>query len=157
MTRDEFLSLPPTLALRLLFDALDEETTVALLRQECPKVPRSPKYDQPIYRRDGIMWASETDAEGLRFWLGKYQASAAGGGQYAEADAKRAKQMEHWIAWRECFPDAAWSGERDRTSLVAKPPSNRPAVYPRAGNGQRQQAPQTQQQDDIDPEADIPF
>ncbi len=89
MTREEFLSLPLPVQVRLLFDSLDEESSRALLAQEKPKVPLPPRYDLAIYRQGGNMWASETALEGLEYWAKKYKAGADGGGQYAEADGKR--------------------------------------------------------------------
>lgn len=148
MTRDEFLSLPPGVALRILFDALDEETVHAIDRAEKPEVPRAPKYDYTIYRQNGIQYASETDIRGLTFWRDRAQASANGGGEWAIKDAKNAENLNRWLAWREFFPNEAWSGERNRVELVAAPPSARPRVYPRTNSGgqQQRQAPPRQQE-----------
>lgn len=152
MTRDDFMGLPLTLQIRLLFDALDEESSRTLLAQEKPKVPLPPKYDLAIYRQGGNMWASETALEGLVYWRKKYQAGADGGGQYATQDAKRVANIDKWIAWRELFPNESWGGKRGDDDVVAKPPSTKPTVYPRqGGNGQRRPPPQ-QQQDDVDPD-----
>jgi hypothetical protein len=152
MDRDDFLSLPVPLQIRLLFDALDEETSRTLLAQEAPKVPLPPKYDLAIYRQSGIMWASETALEGLEYWRAKYKAGANGGGQYAAQDAKRVANIEKWIAWRQLFQSECWSGKRGDDDVVAKPPSTKPLVYPRPnGNGQRKPEPQ-QQTDDVDPD-----
>ena len=152
MTREDFLSLPMTLQVRLLFDALDEESSRALLAQEKPKVPLSPKYDLAIYRSGGNMWASETALEGLEYWAKKYKAGAEGGGQYAEADTKRLANITKWIEWRSLFPSESWGGKRGDDDVVAKPPSTKPTVYPRqGGNGQRRAAP-TPQNEDVDPD-----
>lgn len=150
MDRASFLALPLPVQIRLLFDALDEETSAALLRQEAPKIPLPPKYDLAIYRSGGNMWASETATEGLVYWRNKYKAGAAGGGQYAERDAKRVTNIDKWIAWRECFPSECWGGKRGDEDVLAKPPSTKPTVYPRQNGGPRK-AP-AQQQDDVDPE-----
>jgi hypothetical protein len=152
MTRAEFLSLPLPIQVRLLFDALDEESSRALLAQEKPKVPLPPKYDAAIYRQSGIMWASETLLEGLEYWRKKYQAGAEGGGQYAQQDAKRAANLEKWIAWRECFPETCWSGKRNDDDVVAKAPSSKPLVYPRANNGGQRRPPPAEMHDDVDPD-----
>lgn len=150
MTREDFFALPLLLQVRLLFDALDEESSRALLAQEKPKVPLSPRYDMAIYRANGNMWASETALEGLVYWSKKYKAGADGGGQYAEADAKRLVNITKWIEWRELFPEACWSGKRGDDDIVAKPPSTKPLVYPRQGGARR--PPPQQQQDDVDPD-----
>ena len=156
MTPEEFLALPPAVALRILLESLDEETRGTVLSRDKPKLPLPPKFDQMIFRREGVVYASETDLEGLRFWHKKSAESAAGGGQYAEKDAKRRDSLARWIAWREVYPEAVWSGERDRVALVAKAPSSKPTVYPRLANGQRS-APTPPPQEDIDPDAEVPF
>lgn len=151
MTREDFFSLPMILQVRLLFDALDEEASRALLAQERPKVPLPPKYDLAIYRQGGNMWASETALEGLVYWAKKYKADAAGGGQYAEQNAKRLANIEKWIAWRELFPSESWGGKRNDDDVVARPPSTKPTVYPRVGGSQRRPAPEPQN-NDVDPD-----
>jgi hypothetical protein len=155
MTPEEFLSLPAPVALRILFDCLDEDTSAAVLAKEKPKLPLPPKFDQVIFRKEGVMYASECDREGLAFWHKRSLESAAKGGQYAEKDAKTRDSLARWMAWREVYPDAVWSGERDREPVVAKAPSSKPTVYPRA-NGQRR-APSPPPQEDINPDAEIPF
>ncbi len=154
MNRAEFLSLPPKLALRVLFDAIDDDTIRAIEAMEKPKVPLPPKYDFRIYRKDGFMWASETDSEGLTFWRNRYTDSAAKGGQYADKDKKNAAEMDRWLAWRECEPSAAWSGERNRERVVAQPPCAKPMVYATQRNGQKRPEPPP---DDVNLDDDIPF
>ncbi len=152
MTRDEFLSLPGGIAMRLLFDALPEDVKTRALSAEKPRIPFSPKYDLKIFRKDGFQWASETNLESLRYWHDKAAQSAAGGGQYAEKDKKKADNLQRWIAWRECFPDAAWSGERDRAQVTAQQPSGKPMVY----SSQRNAAPPAGETA-YDPDSEIPF
>jgi hypothetical protein len=149
MTREEFLSLPPGVALRILFDALDEDTAEAISKAEKPTVPRAPKYDYTIYRQEGVQYASETSLRSLIFWRDRAQASADGGGQWAAKDAKNAADLNRWIAYREFFPDTAWSGERNNEALVAAPPSDKPRTYPRTarGGGGGQQRRQQQKQE----------
>jgi hypothetical protein len=156
MTRDEFLALPPAVGLRVLFDALDEDTARVIASLDKIKLPLPPKYDQMIFRQGGVMWASETDIEGLRFWHRK-STDGQGDPKWAEQNKKRADSLARWIAWRECFPDAVWSGERDRAAVVAKAPSSKPMVYARSGNGQRQAPPPPPPPEDIDPDSEIPF
>lgn len=148
MTREQFLALPPTLQIRLLFDALDEESSRTLLAQEAPTVPNAPRYDMAIYRSGGSSWASEHSLEGLCWWRNRYQQGANGGGQYAEQDKKRVGHLDKWIAWREIFPAECWGGTRGEDEVVAKPPATKPIVYPRqGGNGQRRQQPAPQNED----------
>lgn len=151
MNRADFISLPLPMQVRLLFDALDEESSRALLAQEKPKVPMAPRYDLAIYRAGGNMWSSETALEGLEYWAKKYRADADGGGQYASQNAKRLASIEKWIEWRACFPAECWSGKRNDDDVVAKPPSTKPIVYPRANNGQKKAA-DPQPADDVSPE-----
>jgi hypothetical protein len=152
VTREEYLSLPVPLQIRLLVDALDEDTFRTLLAQEKPAIPKPPRYDLAIYRSGGNSWASEHSIEGLVWWRNRYQAGADGGGQYAEQDKKRVANLDKWIAWREVFPEACWSGKRNDDDVVARAPVDKPIVYPRPNsNGQRKPPPQ-QQQEDTDPD-----
>lgn len=130
MTPDEFLALPPSLALRVLLEAAPG--LVAKLREiPAPAVPKKPRYDFAIYRSKGTQWASETDLEGLTYWRAIYQKSADGGGDYAAKDAKKVKTMDAWIAWRRIEPHAPWSGERKDVDVTAAPPSGFPRVHPK--------------------------
>lgn len=147
MDRDAFLKLPPAIALRVLFDCLDEETVRAIGGVADIKPPRAPKFDRRIFRQGGIMWASELDNEGLRFWHGKACAPPSDP-KYAEANKKQAEELARWIAWREWYPDAVWSGERNNQQVTAKPPTQKPTVYPRQGNGNRPAPPP--QEDTVD-------
>lgn len=152
MTKAEFLALPMVLQVRLLFEALSEETSRALLDREAPQIPKSPRYDLAIYRQGGNSWASEHSLDGLVWWRNRYKAGAEGGGQYAEQDRKRVTNLDKWVEWRELFPNECWSGTRGNEDVTAKPPTTKPTVYPRqGGNGQpRQQQRQQQQQQDDD-------
>ncbi len=153
MDRDSFLKLPPSVALRVLFDCLDEETVRAIGGVEEPKAPRAPKFDTPIFRSGGVAYASEFNAEELAYW--HKRSSEDTGEQYAEQNRKRAEALSRWIAWREWYPDAVWSGERNREPVVAKAPSAKPTVYPRAGNGHRPAPPPPDE--GINPDSEIPF
>jgi hypothetical protein len=152
--RAEFFALPLALRVRVLFDALDEDAARFIAEAKAPAVPRSPKYDQAIYRSSGIMFASEVDLSGLLYWAKKYEQDVARGGEYVQQNTKRLDTLKRWIAWRECFPDAIWIGKRNDVDVVAKPPSSNPPVYPKPG-GQR--VPRPDPSDDIDPDASIPF
>jgi len=153
VTRDEFLSLPPAIALRVLFDAIgDDDTRRAIAEAECPEEPRRPKFDRRIFRQGGIQYASETDLEGLRFWHGK-ALEPPSDPKYAEANRKQAEELARWIAWREWYPNVAWSGERDGKRGQAKPPSAKPALHPRTGgNGHSRAAAQPPEDEEINPE-----
>lgn len=128
MTRDEFLALPPSLALAVLLDAAPG-LVAKLADIPAPKVPRAPRYDFAIYRKEGLQWASETDLEGLTFWRNRYLESAERGGQYEAKDRKRAKTLDAWIEWRKVEPATQWSGERNDDSVTAAPPTAKPRVH----------------------------
>jgi hypothetical protein len=151
---EEFFALPVAAQVRILFDCIDEDTMRNLRAMEKPKLPLPPRYDQVIFRSGGVMYASETDLEGLRFWHKKWTDGAAEGGKYAESDRKRADNLARWITWRSFYPDATWSGERDRSAVVAKPPSAKPTVYPRSGGNR---PPPPPEEDLTDSDGDIPF
>lgn len=151
MTAEDFFALPPAIALRALFDSLDEQTTASLLAREKPEEPRRPKYDAQLHGKAGFAWASESDARGLHWFRNRSLESAAKGGEWAAKDTKQAENLAKWIAWREWYPDAVWSGVRGDEQVNAAPPSAKPRVHPRIGNGQRkQQAPA--EDDSFDPE-----
>lgn len=139
MTKDEFMSLPPSLALGFLYDMHPE-----LADRSVPKVPGPPKFDSRSYRKDGMfVWCSEMQLESLEFWHRRHSESAAQGGQYAEKDVKRAKELEFWIRWRRAFPEQRWSGERDRSRVLAQAPSRDPEQHraDRNGGGSRLDSP----------------
>ena len=129
MTRDEWISLPPALALRVLWDALPAGALAILEQTPAPQVPRAPKYDTEIYRKDGVTYASEYDAEGLRYWRDRAKQST--DPKYAESDAKKAKALDFWIEYRAYFPNAPWTGERNRQTVTADTPSPKPRIHPR--------------------------
>ena len=136
MTKEELLALPPALAVEIVIELLlampgSEPLRLALAETKKPFVPQSPKYDAIIYRKDGVQYASEMDVGGLQFWHRLAVESAEGGGEYAEKDAKRAKALSFWIAWRKCNPGVPWAGERNRKHVIAAAPSSKPEVYPR--------------------------
>lgn len=152
MTAEEFLSLPPAIALRVLFDSLDERTCEALLARAKPEEPRRQKYDAQLHGKAGFAWASETDLRGLHWFHNRSVESAAKGGEWAAKDQKMADNLAKWIAWREWYPDAVWSGTRGDAEVVAAPPSAKPRVHPRTSNGQRKPAAPVADDADFDPE-----
>lgn len=156
MTRDEFLALPPSLALAVLIDNAPD-IAARLEHIEAPKVPRAPKYDFAIYRKDGVQWASETDVEGLSWWRTRYLESADKGGEYEAKDRKRAKSLEAWIAWRQVERSTQWAGERNDESVVAALPSGKPRVYARKPREESTQQSYSAPQGDGLGDSDIPF
>jgi len=127
MKKEEFMGLPPSVALGLLWDALGCETLLAGVEKPKPAFP--PKYDLKVYRKNGWNWASELPLETLLFWCGKAKESADGGGPYAEKDRKKVESLQRWIAWRLAEPTARWKGERNNSVVTAAEPSRDPKLY----------------------------
>jgi hypothetical protein len=145
VNRDEFNKLPPAMQLRVLARVVFEREALADIN--VGRKPLPPQYDLRMYRSGGFQWASETSLEGLCFWCNKAREGAARGGEHASKDAKRVKDLERWINWREWFPGDLWSGMRNDESTVGKPPVDKPDIHahePR--NGQRGGGQQRQQQ-----------
>lgn len=87
----------------------------------------SPRYDMRIRRKGGYQWASETDAEGPRFWVEKNSSST--DERYREKNQKDARNLSFWLVWREENPTARWEGERNREPVTALAPLPRPMVH----------------------------
>ena len=143
MTREEYERLPPTMQLKVLGQVVLDGKPLADIA--VGKRPFPPKFDLRIGRQGGFQWASETDAEGLRFWHKRAVDGAKKGGQWASKDAKKAKDLERWMAWREWEPRTTWRGERFNHAVVAAQPSNKPALHQYE---QRQQSSDTAPSDD---------
>lgn len=163
MNRAEFTALPSSIALGILWDA-SPGLGAKLASVAAPRLPIAPKYDQAIYRKDGVSWASEYDVEGLRYWRDKKSQSS--DPKYAEKDGKTVKALDFWIAWRVAFPAVIWSGERSREHVTAAPPAGKPQVYPsqsRNGSAPERRAADPAPFDDDGPSAggddfeDVPF
>lgn len=127
MNREQFNALPPTMQLKALTEVVLDGRKLEDINYG--KRPLPPKYDARIWRRGGYQWASETDTEGLKFWLARARTGAASGGPHAEKDAKRARELERWLAWREWEPRVAWHGQRYDAAVRAAAPSNKPQVH----------------------------
>lgn len=160
MTRDEWLALPPAIALAALYDLIP-----GLATAPAPSVPRKPKYDSRLSKKGGYVWMSEMTAEDLKWWRGKKQESVDGGGQYAEKDAKTLRAIDGFLAWREVFPHDVWWGIRGDGRVTARPPSRDPIVHEWDNSGGQRRggtvggsraAPAADDYGDVN-EDDIPF
>lgn len=158
MKREDFIGLPPALALGLIWDSFPG-IAKALSDKLVPVAPRSPKFDGMIFRNGGHQWCSETALEGLRYWYLRYTESAERGGEWAEKDRKRAKQLTYWIEWRLIEPHTQWSGERNHERVTAAPPSDKPTVYPREERKRDSQPPSTAPRFEDNPvdDEDVPY
>lgn len=155
MSPEQFYSLPPALALRILVEGsvkLKEIVEAA----EAPKTPRMPKYDQRVGRKDGFCWASEMTLSDLEWWHSKKAEGALSGGKYADRDAKIATKLEYWVQWRRVEPTTPWSGERNDEHVTARAPAGKATVYPWPD---REPVPMQMPSDNYaaDPSDDIPF
>lgn len=126
MDRDNFVSLPTPILAGLLWDLVGGKL------KDTPNVtiPSQPQYDSRIRRKDGYCFASECDAEGLRFWIKR--AGESSNPEFAEKNAKEKTALEYFLKWRECYPSAIWSGVRGKKGdapVMAKPPSGKPEIY----------------------------
>jgi hypothetical protein len=125
MTREEFAALPAPIALGLLYDI----AAARLASVEAPQVPRAPKFDSRVSRKGGMFtWASEMLCADLEFWR-KRNADASSDPKYAEKNAKQAKALSYWVAYRTACPSDVWTGERDRQKVRAEPPSREPRLH----------------------------
>lgn len=144
MKKEEFCALPTAIAMGLLWDA-SAKIRVTIGAMEAPHIPQPPRFDSMQFRKGGYNFVSEMTLESLEFWKKKAEESANAGGQYAEKDAKRAKNLEYWIAWRRVFPEAIWSGERNHEIVTAKPPSKSPELHTRLEGGDWVTAPKKEE------------
>ena len=151
MTLEELLALPPVLAIKVIYDCLDEDAVAAIKAKPPIKAPQQPRFDFALYTSSGNTYASECTLKQLDWYIERAKKSVAEGGQYAQQNAKQLEKLTEWRRWRGCNPTVIWVGRRgDDESVVAAPPSDRPRVYPRAG-GTGQQQRQQSQDDEIDP------
>jgi hypothetical protein len=120
VTKDEFTSLPVTLALGLVYDLAASK----LSGMPAPDVPRPPKYDGRLGRKKGLFcWMSEMTLDDLEWWHAKKSESAGGDSQWSERDGKTAATLGRWIEWRRLFPSEQWSGLRGEDRVTAALPS----------------------------------
>lgn len=117
---------------------------------------RSPKYDTALYGPNGLVsYASECSAKELRYQIGRAEQPPKDS-KYAEKNAKQAKALRFFLAWREANPNALWTGERNRVTITAKAPLDKPERYARDALPEQDSAPAPSFDDD-QPDDDIPF
>jgi hypothetical protein len=126
MEKSEFTRLPSTVVLGILYDILHEELELTPV-PELPRAAMMPKYDTRCRTKGGTVYASECDLGQLQYYFDR--ASRGTDPKYAEKNAKEAKALGFFIAWREQNPMALWSGERYMQGVVtAAAPTARPRV-----------------------------
>lgn len=136
MTREEFASLPPMIALGLIYDVASSR----LRDMPMPTVVRPPKYDGRVGRGEkGFTWMSEMLLRDLEWWEKAKRENAGKGDQYADRNLKAANALAKWIEWRRVFPNETWSGIRGEDRANAAPPSREPALHDWKTSGGKQQ------------------
>jgi hypothetical protein len=127
VTRDEFASLPPRVALELIYDMARPK----LINVPRPDIPKPPLYDGKQSKgKDGFVWMSEMLLRDLEWWRATRQKSVEdpNRAQYAEQNAKAVATLDKWIAWRTLYPSDVWSGKRGDDRVTASPPSRDPKL-----------------------------
>lgn len=113
---------------------------------------RAPKFDTRIARKGGmVQWASECSLKELSYWR-EIAGRPPSDPKFAESNARQAKALDYWIAYRRAEPTAVWTGERNRVTTVAKPPSDKPQQYPK--DAPAEPAGPTPSYDDFDDRAE---
>jgi hypothetical protein len=128
VTKEEFLSLPTSVALGVLFDAAHPTLCTVPAPSASTSAPvatgdvRPPRFDTRVGRKGGFVFASEMLLHDLQWWLEKKRESAASGGPHAQKDKKLADELERWVAWRRVAPSETWRGIRGESPVTAEPP-----------------------------------
>lgn len=145
MDRDQFASLPLSVALGIIYDMAPQR----LADTPMPPLPRPPKYDSKFSKKRGFYaWISEMALSDLEWWYAKKRESQQAGTEYSERDGKTADTLERWIQWRKLFPNEQWTGVRGEDRAVGAPPSKDPRLHAwdNAGrsNGTQRNAPKSE-------------
>lgn len=126
ITREQF-----TAAAGAFFDMLTSGAAPGAAPSGSAGDGRSPRFDTSIARKGGLVqYASETDLDGLVYWKARADQPPTDP-KYIEPNAKQSKALSYWIAYRQANPDAAWTGERNRVTITARPPEAKPDTYAR--------------------------
>lgn len=114
MTRDEFLA-----AAGQLYDAMHAGTGGG----------KPPKFDTPLPRGNNkVSWASECSVKELRYWKERFDKPPSDP-KYVESNQKRSRAIGLWLSYRQSNPTEQWRGERNRQTVTAAAPSDRPEQY----------------------------
>jgi hypothetical protein len=116
---------------------------------------RAPKYDTALPAGSGlVVYASECSAKELQYQITR-ASKPPSDPKYAESNAKRVKSLGYWLSYRQASPSECWTGERNRRTVTAAAPSDRPEKYPR--DAQTGSAPAATPDTFSGDESDIPF
>lgn len=90
---------------------------------------RAPQWDTQLPAGPGeVIYASECSAKELQYQISKANKPPKDP-KWLEANQKRARALGYWLAYRQGNPSVCWSGSRNRVSVTAAAPSDRPAKY----------------------------
>lgn len=118
MTKDAFLQLAGQ-----LFDAMSGGGGTG--------DGRAPKWDTALPAGQGVViYASECSLKELTYQQNKANKPPSDP-KWAEANQKRAKALGYWISYRQAKPTECWTGDRNRRTVTAAPPSDRPEKHQR--------------------------
>lgn len=92
---------------------------------------RSPRYDTSIPAGVGkVVYASECSLRELQYQLARAQKPPSDP-KWQESNDKRARALSYFVAYRQANPTEQWRGERNKTTVVAALPADKPTVYDR--------------------------
>jgi hypothetical protein len=92
---------------------------------------RSPKYDTTLPAGSGmVIFASECSLKELQYQKNRSDKPPSDP-KYIDANLKRSKALSYWISYRQASPLACWTGERNRRTVTAPAPLDKPQSYPR--------------------------
>jgi hypothetical protein len=90
---------------------------------------KAPKFDTVINRGQGkVQFASECSLKELLYWKAQSDKPPKDP-KYTESNQKRSRALGYWISYRQASPDEQWRGERNRTTITAAAPSDKPLLY----------------------------
>lgn len=129
MTKEELLSLPPGIAIGIIYEASANLQKV-IAGVEKPRSALPPKYDHRLRRKNQrYVWASEATLESLVWELGRAKEEAAKGNEWQAKAEKNASTLERWVNWRTWYPGDRWQGTRGDNEVHAVAPSKHPAMH----------------------------
>ena len=125
MTPEKFLALPTAEQLLAIYEVVSADKQ--------PTAPSGngtpPKFDTMINRGQGkVTWASECSLKELLYQKERADTPPRDP-KYLESNQKQSKRLSYWVSFRQSNPTDVWSGERNRVSVTAMPPTDKPALY----------------------------
>jgi hypothetical protein len=92
---------------------------------------KAPRFDTAIPAGAGrVVFASECSLKELQYQLGRAQKPPSDP-KYKDSNDRRAKALGYFISYRQANPTEQWRGERNRVTVLAAVPSDKPQSYDR--------------------------